>query len=128
IVSVGQNFRRVFTRTLPSDPKKDFYFMHRETGSVDTTIIEYGFADSTKDDVQQLMNHWKDYAEAVVKAFCEHIGVTYIPPATKEEPPKAPPTGTLYRVQVGAFSVRSNAEKLAAELRDRGYSTIIKEE
>lgn len=34
----------------------------------------------------------------------------------------------LYRVQVGAFANKSNAEKLAKELRSKGYSTIIKEE
>lgn len=34
----------------------------------------------------------------------------------------------LYRVQVGAFSNRQNAERLEAELRSKGYQTIIKEE
>lgn len=35
---------------------------------------------------------------------------------------------TLYRVQVGAFSNKDNAEKLAAELKAKGYATIIKSE
>lgn len=35
---------------------------------------------------------------------------------------------TIYRVQVGAFSVKENAEKLAAELKAKGYSTIIKQD
>lgn len=33
----------------------------------------------------------------------------------------------LYRVQVGAFSSKENAEKLAKELRSKGYQTIVKE-
>ena len=33
-----------------------------------------------------------------------------------------------YRVQVGVFSSKANAEKLAKELQGKGYSTIIKEE
>lgn len=40
-------------------------------------------------------------------------------------------TGTakkLYRVQVGAFSSKANAERLAKELKGKGYSTIIKED
>lgn len=40
-------------------------------------------------------------------------------------------TGTtkkLYRVQVGAFSKKANAEKLAKELKSKGYSTIIKQD
>lgn len=32
---------------------------------------------------------------------------------------------TLYCVQMGAFSVKSNAEKLAAELKAKGYDTYI---
>ena len=34
----------------------------------------------------------------------------------------------LYRVQVGAFSNRSNADKLVAELKSKGYSAFIKTE
>lgn len=40
-------------------------------------------------------------------------------------------TGTtkkLYRVQVGAFSSKANAERLAKELKAKGYSTIIKQD
>lgn len=37
-------------------------------------------------------------------------------------------TGKLYRVQVGAFAKRENAEKLKSELIGKGYSAIIKEE
>ena len=76
----GQNLRRVFTRTLPGNANRDYYFMHRETGGVETVIIEYGFADSKRDDVEQLRAHWREYAEAVVRAFCSHIGHPYAPP------------------------------------------------
>ena len=37
-------------------------------------------------------------------------------------------SGKMYRVQVGAFSSKTNAEKLAKELQSKGYSTIIKED
>jgi N-acetylmuramoyl-L-alanine amidase len=39
-----------------------------------------------------------------------------------------PKDNVLYRVQVGAFSVKENAERLADGLRKYGYSPIIKEE
>lgn len=42
---------------------------------------------------------------------------------TKEETtPKPSTTKTFYRVQVGAFTVKANAEKLQAELKEKGYS------
>lgn len=86
----GQNVRRVFTRTLPYDNKKDYYYMHRDTGKANTVIVEYGFADSKLDDIEQVKAHWKEYAEAVVKAYCERKGHKYVAPiekATKETPP-----------------------------------------
>lgn len=78
----GQNIRRVFTRCLPSDPSKDYYYMHRTTGAVNTTIAEYGFADNAKD-TERLKCHWKEYAEAVVKAFTLHQGYKYTQPNQK---------------------------------------------
>ena len=37
------------------------------------------------------------------------------------------PTGTLYRVQVGAFAVRENAEKMLARLKAAGFEGFIRE-
>jgi N-acetylmuramoyl-L-alanine amidase len=42
---------------------------------------------------------------------------------TKNEVHKA--TNGLYKVQVGAFSVKSNADALAAELKKKGYPAIV---
>ncbi|TMI99365.1 MAG: SPOR domain-containing protein, partial [Bacillati bacterium ANGP1] len=34
-------------------------------------------------------------------------------------------SGTLYKVQVGAFAIRENAERLAAQLKAAGYEVLI---
>lgn len=48
------------------------------------------------------------------------------PPAPARPPQAAPQTpGTVYRVQVGAFIRRENAEARAAELRERGFEAYI---
>lgn len=39
-----------------------------------------------------------------------------------------PAKGELYKVQVGAFSEKANADKLAAELKKKGYPTYIVQE
>ena len=75
----GQNIRRVFTRVLPYNPKRDYYYLHRDSGATEVVIVEYGFADSNLDDVQQIIKYWKYYAEAVVEAYCKVYGVKYIP-------------------------------------------------
>lgn len=81
----GQRIRRVYTKKNSSGA--DWYFMHRQTGNVETVICEYAFAD-TKKDSDRLIKNWKKYAEAVVKAFCEHIGVKYDKESTAKPPKK----------------------------------------
>lgn len=79
IEASGQNVRKYYQRRLPSNPAKDYYYVLRDTANNESIIVEYGFIDSTKDDVEQIKNDWEDLAEAVVKAVTEYIGVTYKP-------------------------------------------------
>ena len=70
----GQNGRRVYQRRLPSDNSKDYYFIHRNTGNTEPILVEYGFLDSKGDDVSQLKNDYKAYAQAVANAVLQYIG------------------------------------------------------
>lgn len=88
LVQTGMKERRVFNRTLPGNPKKDYYYMHRETGDVQTVIVEYGFADNPGD-TEKIRTGWKDLAEAVVRGFCRHNNIAYIPP--NQQPQNRPP-------------------------------------
>ncbi len=64
---------------MPSNPAKDYYYILRDTPNNESIIVEYGFADSTGDDVNLIKNNWENMAEAVVKAITEYIGVPYKP-------------------------------------------------
>jgi N-acetylmuramoyl-L-alanine amidase len=44
---------------------------------------------------------------------------------TKPQPKQKVSDGKMYRVQVGAFTERENAERLAEELKKKGYPAII---
>lgn len=77
----GQNIRKYYQQRLPSNPIKDYYFIHRETPNTEAVIVEYGFLDSTKDDVTQLKNNWERYAEAVVRAILKYKNIPYTPTA-----------------------------------------------
>lgn len=59
-----------------------------------------------------------DYALAIAKGLVAAVGEKWV------DKPKAPKT--LYRVQVGAFADKANADRMAQELREMGYSTVIK--
>ena len=84
LTAVGQNSRKIFTRKS-NNSYHDYYYMHRDTGAVETIIVEYGFLDSKKDDVHQLKNDWQKYAEAVVKAYCSFAGYKYKTPKVDAE-------------------------------------------
>ena len=79
--NAGQNVRKYYQRRLPSNPAKDYYYIMRDTPNNETVIVEYGFADSTGDDVSQLKNNWENLAEAVTKAIVEYAGGKYVAPA-----------------------------------------------
>ena len=89
--SEGQNIRKNYQQRLPSNPVKDYYFIHRNTPDTETVIVEYGFLDSKGDDVNQLKNNYKDYAEAVVRAITKYKNLPYT----------APVEGSYYTVQKG---------------------------
>ena len=72
----GQNVRKAYQRRLPSDTSKDYYFIHRNTGITEPVLVEYGFLDSTLDDVEQLKNNYRNYTEAVVDAILEYKNIT----------------------------------------------------
>lgn len=76
IIDAGMSERRVFQKASNTYPGKDYYYMHRDTGAVNTTIIEYGFA-TNSEDAKLLNDNWKVFAESVVRTFCEFTGYKY---------------------------------------------------
>ena len=76
IVSAGQKGRKYYQLRLPSNPSKDYYYMLRETPNTNAVIVEYGFLD-TAVDAERLKSNYKDYAEAVVRAVANYVGVPY---------------------------------------------------
>ena len=79
IGATGQSTRKYYQRRLPSDTSKDYYFIHRNTGSTQPIIVEYGFIDNA-DDVNFLQNNYQELAEAVISAVANYIGVSYTAP------------------------------------------------
>ena len=76
IAKEGQTIRKWYQRRLPSNPSKDYYFIHRETGKTEPVLIEYGFVDNVKD-ANFIKNNWQNLAEAVVRAVSTYIGIPY---------------------------------------------------
>lgn len=73
-----------------------------------------------------IVEHTTDIGEAIAKGLCKYLGVKFVP-AKQEAPKPAEPaqSDTLYRVQVGAFAVRANAEKMLDRLKKAGFTGFI---
>ena len=84
-------------------------------------LVEYAFH-TCHSDVELLKSdiHRAKLAEATAKAICAYGGVAWV-----DEPVNATPSGTIYRVQIGAFSDKKNADNLLKELTAKGYKPYI---
>lgn len=88
------------------------YYVLRNTEDP-AVLIEHGFHTNTEElELLKSSTYRAKLAEADAKGILDYLGIAW-----KEE--------KLFRIQVGAFSVKSNAEKLAKELKSKGYDTII---
>ena len=96
----------------------DFHVL-RET-YMPAVLIECGFMDS-KTDVPIILT--EDFANKVAKACVEVIVAKG--GLTKKKVEQPTETGKIYRVQVGAYSVKANAEKMRDKLKADGYDAII---
>lgn len=76
-------------------------------------LIEIAFHDNFFDAVWILSNI-ENIGIAIAKGILKHLGISYKIEITK-----------LYRVQVGAFSSKQNAENLAKQLKNKGFDAII---
>lgn len=81
IGAAGQIERKVYQRRLPENPNKDYYFIIRDTGNLESLLVEYGFIDNAND-ASKLQNNLTDYVEGVVKAIADYANIPYIPPTT----------------------------------------------
>jgi N-acetylmuramoyl-L-alanine amidase len=78
-------------------------------------LVELAFI-SNAQDANILKNRQDELAVAVSKGILNYLGIPYQGGGSGS---------TLYKVQVGAFSVRANADNLANELKGKGYSPMV---
>lgn len=78
-------------------------------------LFESFFVDNATDKkIGDTVAEQKAFGVAYAKAILEYFGIEYKALVTK-----------LYRVQVGAYSVKANAEALQKELKAKGYNAVV---
>ena len=121
----------IFNRLAPITPgtseniRVDASLYEVRVPSAPTAYIECEFHDSVES-AEWIINHTGYIGETIARGICDYFGISF----KEKEPPKpAEPatTDTLYRVQVGAFAIRENAEKMLARLKAAGFEGFIRE-
>ena len=118
---------KVFNRLAPITPgtsesvqiNKTWYEM--ENTWAPCVYCECEFHDNPTS-AKWIVEHTDDIGEAIAAGICDYFGAKYVAPSKPAEPVEG---DTLYRVQVGAFKVRENAERYRDKLREMGISAFI---
>lgn len=114
----------VFKRLAPLTPgesaerlvaKPDFYEINSAKGI--TVYCECEFHD-TKTGSDFIRNNTQKIGEAIAKGICDYYGVKL--PAEKTDT-----TDKIYRVQVGAFKSKKNAQDMQKKLKKAGFDSVI---
>jgi len=120
IVAIGQNSRGLKTKKNSSG--RDYFGWIRLTNAP-VCLVECAFLDSKDIAIIDTPAEQKAMGVAIAKGILKTLGIAYV-----EEKPVATDTnvgGKIYRVQVGAYSVKANAEAMQRKLKADGYDAII---
>lgn len=100
------------------------YYVLRRT-NMPAVLTELAFISNLEEErLLASVAYQEKCALAIAKGIGKFIGVDIVQQAPQPEPTQAS-DNVIYKVQVGAFTQRENAERLAAELRSKGYNTYI---
>jgi len=116
IVKLGQRSRGAKTHTNSSG--RDYYAFIRDT-KAPAVIVECAFVDSSDVEIIDTEAERVKMGEAIARGILKTLGIVYEPEKTPTEPSK------LYRVQVGAYRDKHNAEAEVARLKQAGFDAII---
>lgn len=115
IVKVGQNSRGAKVRKNANG--KDYYGFIRET-NCPAVIVECAFVDNASDlKILASEGNRQKVGEAIAKGILKTLGV-----AIQSE------KATLYRVQVGAYLIKANAEAMQKKIKAVGFDAFIVKE
>lgn len=105
VKSLGQNSRGIKIGD-------HLHFVKKTT--MTAVLVESFFIDSKDRYIGDALSEQTSFGVAYAKAILEFLGITYKPKSTK-----------TYKVQVGAYTNKSNAEVMKQKLKTAGFDGII---
>ncbi len=121
VVAAGQNSRGIKIKLNAQG--KDYFGFIRQT-KAPAAIVECAFLDN-KTDVKIIdsVAEQKAMGIAIAKGILKTLGIAYAEAKKAEAKPEA--AEKLYRVQVGAYAVKANAEEMLQRLQKAGFKGVI---
>ena len=114
IVKVGQNSRGAKIRKNASG--KDYYAFIRNT-TCPAVIVECAFVDNATDlEILTTEGDRERMGQAIAKGILKTLGIEF-----------QANSGTIYRVQVGAYRIKANAEAMLKRVKEAGFDAYITE-
>ena len=118
VKSIGQNSRGIKSGN-------HLYFI--KNTNMTAVLFESFFLDSADAKIGDTLAEQRAFGVAYANAILEFLGISYEtkkkPTETKKNTPTK--TNTIYRVQVGAYGVKSNAEAMQKKLKAAGFDAYI---
>lgn len=116
IVAIGQNSRGIKTKKNASG--KDYFGFVRDI-KAPSVIVECAFIDNAKDiKIIDTAAKQKIMGLAIAKGVLKTLNIKYVEPT-------ATTSNKIYRVQVGAYSKKANAEAMQEKLKSAGFDSTI---
>jgi N-acetylmuramoyl-L-alanine amidase len=123
VKKIGQNSRGIKTKAGAGGA--DYYGFIRET-KCPAVICEGVFVDNKKDAAQaDTAAEQKAFGVAYAKGILKTLGIAYKAPAAAKKPAAAASSGKIYKVQVGAYKDKKNAEAQLAKVKKAGFDAVI---
>jgi len=98
----------------------DFTVIYK--ANMPSILLEYAFY-TNKEDLSILKNNKDELVEATMKGICKYFNIIY--KEVEIEPEETIDSNIYYRVVVGSYNNKKNAEDMVKRLEEEGYSPFI---
>ena len=98
----------------------DFTVIYK--ANMPSILVEYAFY-TNKEDLKILKSNKDELVEATMKGICKYFNITY--KEVEKEPEAIVDNNIYYRVVVGSYNDKKNAEEMVEKLKKEDYSPFI---
>lgn len=112
--------KKIYDKPITLNERTDLYELRVPKAA--SYYEEHVFHDNLED-ATWFHDHLRDIARATCKGICKYFGIPFVDPYNTLE--DKPQSDIIYRVQVGAFGKKANADAMVKKLKEAGFDGFI---